>query len=56
MGGDNGGRRQKGFQEHLERTHGQNQGVGQDQGWGVRMAGLGESGGGGMETTVLEEQ
>ena len=29
---------------------------GQDQGWGVGMAGVGESGGGKMETTVLEQQ
>ena len=51
MGGDNGGRRWKGFQEHVWRTHGQNQ-------WGVgsRVGGGDGWGGGKMETTVLEQQ
>ena len=39
MGGDNGGKRVKGLQEQLERTHGQNQvgvesGEGSGDGWG----------------------
>ena len=29
---------------------------GQDQGWGVGMAGVGQSGGDNMETTVVEQQ
>ena len=48
-------KRGKGFQEHVERTHGQNQrGVGSREGsgdgWGGGMMG------GDMETTVLEQQ
>ena len=39
VGGDNGGKRRKGFQEHVQRTHGQNQRgvesmVGSRDGWG----------------------
>ena len=39
MGGDNGGKREKGFQEQLQGTHGQNQGgveSGEEggEGWG----------------------
>ena len=52
---DNRGERRKGFQEHLQRTHGQNQG-GWDQEWEVGMAGVEGSGGEKMETTVLEQQ
>ena len=43
MGGDNQG---KGFQEQLQRTHGQNQGAGWKQGREVGFAGVGGSGGG----------
>ena len=43
MGGDNGG---KGFQEHLYRTHGQNQGGEWKQGREVDLAGVGGNGGG----------
>ena len=46
MGGNNGGEKGKGFQEHLQRRHGQNQ-----KGVGLRMGGGdgwgGGSGGGG---------
>ena len=54
MGGDNGGKRGKGFQEYIKRTHGQNQRgyeskVGSGDGW------VGGSVGGKMETTVLEK-
>ena len=55
MGGDNGGERGKGLQEHLEMIHGQNQGGGGIMGgrWGwLRLSG--EEGG--METTILEQQ
>ena len=55
VGGDNGRERGKGFQEHLYRTHGQNeQGVGS----GVRGGGGwgGESCGGKMDIIVLEQQ
>ena len=55
MGRDNGGKRMKGFQEQLERTHGQNQG-GWHQGREVGMAGVGGSDAGKMQTTVLEQQ
>ena len=53
--GDNGRKRRKGFQEHVQRTYGQNQRgvgsrVGSKDGWS------GESGGGKMETTVLDQQ
>ena len=56
VGEDNGGKRGKGFQEHVERTHGQSQRgagprVGSGDGWGG-----GGSSGGDMETTVLEQQ
>ena len=40
MGRDNRGKGGKGFQEHLQRTHGQNQG-GRNQGREVGMAGVG---------------
>ena len=55
MGWDSGGKKGKGFQEHLQRTHGQNQrgvglSVGVYNGWG------GRNGGDKMETTVLEQQ
>ena len=46
VGGDNGGTGEKGFQELLSRTHGQNQG-GWKQGREVGMTGVGRSGGGG---------
>ena len=54
MGWDSGGKKGKGFQEHLQRTHGQNQrgvglSVGVYNGWG------GRNGGDKMETTVLEQ-
>ena len=56
MGGDNGVKWRKCFQEHVQRTHGQNQRgagsrVGSGNGWGG-----GGVVGGGMETTVLEQQ
>ena len=54
VGRDSGAKRGKGFQEHLQRTHGQNQ-RGLDQGWVVGMAGVWGSGRE-METTVLEQQ
>ena len=55
VGGDNGRTVGKGFQEHVQRTHGQNQrGVGS---WVESRDGWeGGSGGGKMETTVLEQQ
>ena len=57
MGRDNWGKRGKGFQEHLKRTHGQNQGAGGwDQGWEIGLAGVGGNGRRKMETTVLEQQ
>ena len=48
-------KRGKGFQEHVQRTHGQNQRqVGSRVGSGDGSGG--ETGGGEMETTVLEQQ
>ena len=54
MGGDYGRKRGKGFQEHVQRTHGQNQRgvgsrVGSGNGWGRGVWWRG------METTVLEQ-
>ena len=39
------------YKGHMDKTNG-----GQDHGWEVGMAGVGESGGRKMETTVLEQQ
>ena len=39
------------YRGHMDKTK-----KGQDQGWEVGMAGVGESRGGKMETTVLEQQ
>ena len=55
MGEDNERKRGKGFQKHVQRTHGPSQSrvrskVGSENGWG------GGSGGEKMETTVLEQQ
>ena len=55
VGGDNGGKWVKRFQEQLQKTHGQNQG-GWDQGWEVGMAGVGGRGGGKWSSTVPEQQ
>ena len=55
-GGDNGGKRVKGFQEQLQRTHGQNQGGEWNQGREVGMAGMEGRGEGKRQTTVLEQQ
>ena len=39
------------YKGHMDKTKGE-----QDQGWEVGMADVGRSGGGEMETTVLEQQ
>ena len=50
VGGDYGRKRGKGFQEHVQRTHGQNQrGIGSRVGSREKLWGK-------METTVLEQQ
>ena len=51
MGGKGGGVFRNMYKEHMDKTKG-----GQDSAWEVRMAGMGESGGEKMETTVLEQQ
>ena len=51
MGGENGSRRGKGFQEHVQRTHGQNQ-----RGVGLRVGSGDGWGEGKMEATILEQQ
>ena len=50
------GRRGEGITGTTKRTHGQNQGGGWKQGREVGLAGVGESGGKKMQTTITEQQ